>query len=263
MPEKCRLEQKRVKHTHTLLAPASDDKSVKIGNLMMCEDISSKTRLLRVTVQVLKCSRIWTHKIRSSDSEFTQHITSQDMQEAETHWIKEMQISLVRNTKIVAWQQQFGLFIDNAGVWCCGGQLTKTDLPFMTLHPVLLDSQHPLPGLIVLDAHATVKHNGISENLAEIWSRYWIECGRSLVKMILRRYVICRRFEGQANYPSPPPLLPSFRVREAPVFIYIGVDYSGTLYIKRVGRLESTKVSICLFTVVWWYEQYTWKLSQI
>ena len=112
MPEECGLEQKKVKHSHTLLAPASDDKQVKIGNLMMCGDFNSKTRRLRVTAQVLKCSRIWTRKIRSSDSEFTQRITSQDLQEAETHWIKEMQISLVRNHKFVAWQQQFSyLFI--------------------------------------------------------------------------------------------------------------------------------------------------------
>ena len=88
---------------------------------LMCEDFSSKTRLLWVTAQVLKCSRIWMHKIKSSDSEFTQRITSQDLREAETDWIKVMQISLVRNHKFAAWQQQFGLFIDNAGVWRCGG----------------------------------------------------------------------------------------------------------------------------------------------
>ena len=102
MPEECGLEQKKVNHLHTLLSPASDDKQVKIGNLMMCEDSSSKTRLLRVTAQVLKCSRIWMHKIRSSDSEFTQCITSQYLLGAETHLIKELQISLVRNPKFAA-----------------------------------------------------------------------------------------------------------------------------------------------------------------
>ena len=55
----------------------------------------------------------------------------------------------------------------------------------MTQHPVLLDSQQLLTGLIVLDGHAIVKHNGVSETLAEIRSRYWIVHGRSLVKEIL------------------------------------------------------------------------------
>ena len=70
------------------------------------------------------------------------------------------------------------------------------------------------------------------------------------MKMILRRCVICRRFEGRAHYPPPPPLLPSFRLREAPLFTYTGVDYAGPLYIKEVGRSESIKVWICLFTCV-------------
>ena len=59
-------------------------------------------------------------------------------QEAETHWIKEMQSSLLSNPKFSAWQQQFGLFIDN---WRCGGQLINADLLFMTQHPILLDSR--------------------------------------------------------------------------------------------------------------------------
>ena len=118
-------------------------------------------------------------------------------------------------------------FIDNAGVWRCGGWLTKADLPFMAQHPVLLDSQHPLTGWIILDAHAVVKHNGVSETLAEIRSRYWIVHGRSLVKMFLRPCVIYRHFEGRARYPPPPPPLPSFKVREAPAFTYTGVDYAG------------------------------------
>ena len=93
MPKECGLEQKKVKYSHTLLAPASDDKQVKIGDLMMCEDFSSKTRLLRVTVQVLKCSGF--ERIRPGAMSLkTQGITSQDLREAETHWIKEMQVSL-------------------------------------------------------------------------------------------------------------------------------------------------------------------------
>ena len=46
MPQEYGMKQKKVKHSHTPLAPASDDKQVKIGNLMMCEDFSFKTQLL-------------------------------------------------------------------------------------------------------------------------------------------------------------------------------------------------------------------------
>ena len=94
-----------------------------------------------------------------------------------------------------------------------------------------------------------MKHNGVSETLAELRSRYWIVHGRSFVKMILHRCVICRFFEGRAHYPPPPPPLPSFRVREAPAFTYTGVDYAGPLYIKELGQSAGViKVWICLFT---------------
>ena len=59
MPEECGLEQKKAKNSHTLIASASDAKQVKIASLMRCEDFSSKTRLLRVTAQVVKCAKIW------------------------------------------------------------------------------------------------------------------------------------------------------------------------------------------------------------
>ena len=47
MPKECGLEQKKAKRSHTLLAPAKDDKQIKIGKLMKCEEFSSKIRLLR------------------------------------------------------------------------------------------------------------------------------------------------------------------------------------------------------------------------
>ena len=91
-----------------------------------------------------------------------------------TSWIQEMQCSLSGNPKFAAWKRQFTLFTDKSGVWRCGGRLTNADLPFETRHPILLDSQHPLTTLIVLDAHARVKHDGVRETLMELRSRYWM-----------------------------------------------------------------------------------------
>ena len=68
------------------------------------------------------------------------------------------------------WQQQLGLFHDESGIWRCGGRLSNADLPFITKHPVLLDSHHHLTTLIVTDAHARVQHNGVCETLNELWA---------------------------------------------------------------------------------------------
>lgn len=72
------------------------------------------------------------------------------------------------------WQQQFGLFCDELGVWRCVGRLGNANLPFETKHPVFLDSQHHLATLIVLDAHDRVQHNGVSETLTE--QRQVLDC---------------------------------------------------------------------------------------
>ena len=136
------------------------------------------------------------------------------------------------------WQQQFGLFCDELGVWRCGGRLGNANLPFETKHPVFLDSQHHLATLIMLDAHDRVQHNGISETLTELRDKYWIVRGRSFVKKVLHRCVTCRRFEGRPHYPPPPPQLPAFRVKEAPAFTYTSVDYSGPLFIQECQQLR-------------------------
>jgi hypothetical protein len=71
--------------------------------------------------------------------------------------------------------------------------------------------------------------------------------GRSLVRSIVLKCVTCRRFEGRPfNAPSAPPL-PSFRVNEAPPFMYTAIDFAGPIYLNS-RELDSSKVWICLFT---------------
>ena len=75
--------------------------------------------------------------------------------------------------------------------------------------------------------------------LTELRSQFWIICGRSLVKQLIGKCVICRRFEGKPyNAPIPPPL-PPFRVQEAPPFSSSGVDFAGPLYIKHENELST------------------------
>ncbi len=119
---------------------------------------------------------------------------------------------------------------DDDGIWRCGGRLKNADILFSTKHPVLLTKQHTFTTLLVQAAH---QHNG---TLGE-----YIK-GRSLVKAIIHKCVVCRRYEGRSIKPPPAPPLPFFRVNEAPPFSYTAVDYAGPMY---VGK---QKVWICLFT---------------
>ena len=48
-----------------------------------------------------------------------------DLQEAENYWLKDMQATLETRPKFKIWQQQFGLFRDNSGIWRCGGRFAN------------------------------------------------------------------------------------------------------------------------------------------
>ena len=88
----------------------------------------------------------------------------------------------------------------------------------------------------------------MKETLTEIRSKYWVIGGRSLVRTIIHKCVVCRRFEGKPLIAPPAPPLPSFRVNKAPPFAYTAVDFAGPMYLKCTGGFSSTKVWICLFT---------------
>ena len=250
MPDECKLEQRKSKKTHTLLTPANGGTEPKIGKSIKCEDFGSKGQLLRVTCYVLKFIKLLRQRASGiqTGTLTTTMAPCMDLQEAENYWLKDMQATLETRPKFKIWQQQFGLFRDDSGIWRCGGRLANAQIPFSTKHPILLDSQHHLTTLIVQDAHARLMHNGVRETLTELRSRYWIVRGRSFVRKILHQCVLCRRFEGRAFHPPPPPPLPSFRVNQAPAFAYTGVDYAGPLYIRETRELENTKVWICLYT---------------
>ena len=71
--------------------------------------------------------------------------------------------------------------------------MSKSSLPQNT---ILLDKDHHLTALLIMDAHRRVLHNGVRETLAELRSMYWVIQGRQVVKKLLRSCVICRRYEG-------------------------------------------------------------------
>ena len=72
--------------------------------------------------------------------------------------------------------------------------------------------------------------------------------GRSLVKAVIHKCVVCKRYGGKPFSSPPAPPLPSFRVTEAPPFTYTAVDFAGPMYVGREKGKEGDKVWICLFT---------------
>ena len=231
MPDECILEMKKSAQ-HVLLVGG------EIGTVMQCQRFSSLGRLLRVTAYVLKFIAII--KARGSVSA---GLSSKDVSDAEEFWIKSSQAALLQDVKFQVWKTQFGLYYDNE-IWRCGGMLRNADLDVCAKHPILLPSGHHFTMLVIRQSHEKVLHGGVKETLTELRSRFWVVKGRSVVKKLLHKCVICRMIDGKPYASSLPPPLPEFRVTQSPPFAFTGLDYAGPLYLKGT----EDKVWICLFT---------------
>ena len=83
--------------------------------------------------------------------------------------------------------------------------------------------------------------------LAELRSRFWVPRGRQIVKRILGECVTCRKLTGKPCSAPPTAVLLDFRVREAPPFWRVGVDFVGPLYVKKKSG-EMDEAYIVLFS---------------
>ena len=240
MPAECAVEMRAKDRDATLNLLNSDGPS--LGQAIRCDDYSSLQRLLNVTSNVLKFIDNL-KKIRNDTA--TDGVSVSRAPDAELLWIKEAQRSLTVSVQFRTLEKQF---LDGEGIWRCGGRLSNADVPYSVKHPILLPRDHHFTLLIVRRAHERVLHNGVKDTLNEVRSKFWIIKCRSLLKKLIHRCVVCKRFEGKPCLGPPPPPLPKFRVAEDPPFMYTGVDFAGPLFIRTGNLAADSKVWICLYT---------------
>ena len=98
--------------------------------------------------------------------------------------------------------------------------------------------KHPFVEMIVQDCHQIVHHDGIRETLNCTHGNYWILRGQETVKKIVRKCVICRKFEGKPFAAPKDPPLPTSRVSDEPLFTSTGMDFAGPLYVTNTSTLQ-------------------------
>lgn len=245
MPELCMPELRtNSKLSHNLLAI---EKGPDIREVISCANYSSHPRLLRVTAYILGAVNSFRAR-ETSDSNLPVILTPQEIAIAEKLWIANAQMDLVLQKDFNTLKTQFGLFLDDKGLWRCGGRLQNAGIPFTAKHPLLLPREYPFTSLVICDAHHRVGHNGVKETLTEVRRKYWIVRGRSLIRALIHRCTTCREHEGAPFNGPPPPPLPEFRIKEDPAFTYTGVDFAGPLFVHNRTLNGGSKVWICLFT---------------
>ena len=244
--------------THSLVVREREQDAVNIGKIIDCQRFSSKKRLLRVTVYVLRFIR----KIKKTVVISTPEITAQELIEAEEIWIKDIQndafpeelkqLTVAKGSKSTSSRlNQLHLFLDNKGIVRCEGRIENAAISSESKKPILLPPKHHFTDLIIQENHNTANHIGIKGTLNRIRERYWILHGRQSVKRTLRKCVTCKRLEGKP-YPTPKtPQLPAWRTSDEPPFTYTGLDFAGPLNVKESSKRaeqSSEKSYIALFT---------------
>ena len=248
VPE-ARLVEMRVKDRKTVTtALAMNSEPAMLCNIIQSEAFSSLGRLLRVTALVLKSIKLLkVQRLGDVNQKPDTRVTGADIEEAELLWIKEVQREMKSKEKFKMRSHQLGLLEDDKGVIRCQARLGNSELTDSAKYPILLDARHHLTTLVVWKCHERVMHGGVTETLTDLTSNVWIVRGRYFIRSLLFRCTVCMKFEGKPyKVPQAPPL-PSYRVKEAPAFSYIGLDYVGPLFVKSTSE-EEREVWICLFT---------------
>lgn len=151
------------------------------------------------------------------------------------------------NEEFRSWNRDLNLIADENGILRCKGRLSNSDLQYSARFPIIFDTAHYLPTLIVWSCHRRVMHRRVKETLTEFRSKFWLVRGRNFVRKLIFNCVTCKRQDGRPHKSINSPALPEFRVWQTPPFTHVGLNYVGPLYVKSTNVLDD-KTWICLIT---------------
>ncbi|XP_050416043.1 uncharacterized protein LOC126831000 [Patella vulgata] len=119
------------------------------------------------------------------------------------------------------------------GVLRIGGRLRRADMCLDAKHQIILPKNSIISTLIVREAHARVGHLGKNATLSEVRKVFWIIGASNLIKSIISKCVVCRKYSA-TKLQQKMADLPAERLisGEAP-FHRTGIDYFGPFEIKR------------------------------
>ncbi|KAE8292497.1 hypothetical protein D5F01_LYC09867 [Larimichthys crocea] len=117
-----------------------------------------------------------------------------------------------------------------------GGRLHhSSQLDPEAIHPVVLDTQHPITQLIIKDIDEQLHQPGPERVFSEIRRKYWIPRGREAVRRHQRGWTECQRWRSKPEIPKMADLPPARLRLFKPAFFSTGVDCFGPYSIK-IGR---------------------------
>ncbi|XP_014215081.1 uncharacterized protein LOC106644193 [Copidosoma floridanum] len=146
-------------------------------------------------------------------------------------------ISLPSNSRIASLKP-----VLSKGLLRVGGRLAASLLDDQIKNPLILAQHDYFTNLIIRSIHEVTLHGGVQLTLTILRAKYWIINGRQCVRSCVNRCLKCRRFQA-SNLTQQMGNLPAERVRPAPAFSKVGVDYAGPFAIRlsKTQRRGTTK----------------------
>ena len=161
-------------------------------------------------------------------------LKSSELRQAENDGVKTKQKTFQDNNKLKDLKRQLNVIVDNENLLRCESRLQYAPLPYDSKTPILLNAKHKLALLIVKNIRECYKHIGLKHTLTELRQRFWVVRGRKFVRGVLRKCLVCRRFEGKTyRCPITPPLTP-LRLNDSRPFVTTGIDNFGPAFVKNV-----------------------------
>ena len=129
--------------------------------------------------------------------------------------------------------------LDEEEILNCEGRLKFAPIPQETRSPILLNDKHPLSKLIILNIHESNKHSFATYTFNEFRQKFWLLCGRCIVRNIIRACVNCNKRHCKSyRYPPAPPLAP-LRLNDLRPLFTVGIDKVGPVFVRNIYIVEN------------------------
>ncbi|XP_049274098.1 uncharacterized protein LOC125759411 [Rhipicephalus sanguineus] len=147
-------------------------------------------------------------------------LTGEELDKAELLLLKQEQKTLQNEVTRINGKMKLcstDIFEDNQGVLRVQGRLQWSDLTFDEKHPIVLPRESHLSELLVLHAHHVTMHGGVASTLTHLRTKFWIVRGRQMVKYVIKKCIICRKFNSRPMTQETAPL-PADRITKTRPF---------------------------------------------
>ena len=205
------------------------------GQELSTHEFSNKTWLLRVYAWVHRFIHNLRASVRNEPLCLDTQVSVPELECAETSIVRSLQ-SFACQTEIANLKSQgtinksllinqLDLFLDEKGLL----HLNNSSMSDSSKTPILLPSRHHYSDLVLRECHDRVFHNGVKDTLNLARENYWVLRGRQAAKRLVRRCIVCKKYEGIPFKFNVTPDLPNIRVDDAPPFTHTDIDFAGPL----------------------------------